>query len=82
MKIKTIVSQLRRDFTAIYKCEHCGHEEWAGGYDDAHFHNDVIPAMPCDECGKMSPRPSCHHGPRCDGRGVNCGPAGAVRGGQ
>ena len=24
------------------------------------------------------PEVPCHHGPRCDGRGVNCGPAGAV----
>jgi len=27
MKIKKIVSQHRRDFIAIYECEHCGHEE-------------------------------------------------------
>lgn len=26
MKIKEIISQNRRDFTAIYQCEHCGHE--------------------------------------------------------
>lgn len=55
MKIETIVSQHRRDFTADYKCEHCGHVQRAGGYDDANFHNNVIPAMECPECGKKSP---------------------------
>lgn len=52
MKIKTIVSQHRRDFTAIYLCQHCGFEETRSGYDDEHFHSRVIPAMPCDSCGK------------------------------
>lgn len=55
MKIKRIVSQNRRDFTAIYECEHCGKEEKSGGYDDAYFHNEVIPKMKCKECGKVAP---------------------------
>ena len=54
MKIKTIKSQNRRDFTAIYKCEHCGHEKTGVGYDDANFHENVIPKMKCDECGKTA----------------------------
>ena len=54
MKIKEIVSQHRRDFTAVYECEHCGHEKTAGGYDDANFHNNVVPQMPCEECGKTA----------------------------
>ncbi len=53
MKIKKIVSQHRRDFTAVYECDHCGHEQKGSGYDDANFHNKVIPAMKCknEDCG-------------------------------
>lgn len=54
MQIKTIVSTDRRDFTAIYECESCGHTKRGYGYDDANFHENVIPAMTCDECGKSS----------------------------
>lgn len=50
MKIKEIVSQSRRDFTAIYECEHCAHTHKASGYDDSNFHKNVIPTMPCPEC--------------------------------
>jgi transcription elongation factor Elf1 len=55
MKIKEILSQNRRDFKAIYECEHCGHTETKGGYDDANFHQNVIPHMVCKNCGKKSP---------------------------
>lgn len=54
MEIKKIISQHRRDFTAIYVCEHCGHEEKGSGYDDGHFHNVVIPQMKCKNCGEVS----------------------------
>lgn len=37
MRIKKIVSQHRRDFQAIYECEHCGHTETGYGYDDTNF---------------------------------------------
>lgn len=52
MKIKNIINQYRRDFHAIYECQHCGHEEKGSGYDDANFHNNVIPKMECGKCGK------------------------------
>lgn len=54
MRIKQIVHQHRRDFRAIYECEHCGHtyEDW--GYDDAHFHSDVVPTKVCPKCGKAA----------------------------
>jgi len=52
MKIKTIKSQSRRDFQAVYECEHCGHTHEGSGYDDANFHNNVIPDMECKQCGK------------------------------
>lgn len=54
MKIKAIHSQHRRDFQATYECEHCGAESKGAGYDDAHFHNNVIPAMKCGDCGKAA----------------------------
>lgn len=54
MKIKTITSQHRRDFRAIYECDHCGHEHEGQGYDDANFHQNVIPGMKCQECGKTA----------------------------
>ncbi|MGB6105672.1 MAG: hypothetical protein WBF88_17655 [Pusillimonas sp.] len=52
MRIKKITSSHRRDFTAVYECQHCGHEHTGYGYDDANFHSNVIPAMACPECGK------------------------------
>lgn len=55
MKIKEILSQDRRDFQAIYVCEHCGHEEKGNGYDDDHFHRNVIPNKKCKECGEKAP---------------------------
>ena len=55
MKIKEIISQNRRDFTAIYECEHCGHTENGGGYDDTNFHKNAIPDMKCPKCGKKAP---------------------------
>lgn len=55
MKIKTILSQSRRDFTAVYECEHCGHTEEGYGYDDSNFHHNVIPNMECGSCGKKAP---------------------------
>jgi len=54
MKIKEITSQNRRDFHAVYQCEYCGHEEKGSGYDDANFHENVIPAMTCSKCGKIA----------------------------
>lgn len=54
MKIKYIESQYRRDFYAIYECEHCGHEEKGSGYDDDNFHRNVIPKMKCKKCGETA----------------------------
>lgn len=54
MRIKDIISQHRRDFRATYECEHCGHQTESGGYDDANFHNNVIPTMKCSKCGKTA----------------------------
>ena len=55
MHIKQINSQHRRDFYAVYECEHCGHVTGEKqGYDDANFHNNVIPAIKCPNCGKKA----------------------------
>lgn len=54
MKIKKILSQHRRDFTAVYECEHCGHTREGNGYDDTYYHSYVIPRMKCSECGKTA----------------------------
>lgn len=55
MKIKEIISQHRRDFTAIYECEHCSAIQTSSGYDDRNFHHNVIPEMRCKSCGEKSP---------------------------
>ena len=55
MKIKEIISQHRRDFNAIFVCEHCGNEEERRGYDDSYFHQEVIPNMKCPVCHKIAP---------------------------
>jgi len=51
MRITKINSQHRRDFTAVYECESCGHTKIDRGYDDHYFHHHVVPAMKCDKCG-------------------------------
>ena len=55
MKIKKITSQSRRDFSAIMECEHCDATSINNyGYDDANYHQNVIPTMKCKKCGKTS----------------------------
>ena len=55
MKITKMYDQSRRDFSFDAECEHCGHEvKRQGGYDDANFHNFVMPKMICPECGLAS----------------------------
>ena len=52
MFIKKILSQHRRDFTAIYECGHCGHTCESTGYDDKYYHHSVVPNLTCPKCGK------------------------------
>jgi len=54
MRIKEITSQNRRDFYAIYECEHCNETTKGSGYDDSNFHVNVIPNMECKSCGKSA----------------------------
>ena len=55
MKIKEIISQNRRDFRAIYICEYCQFEFAGSGYDDNHFHENVIPLKICKRCNQKAP---------------------------
>ena len=55
MKIKEIIHQHRRDFVAMFECEHCKHQEQMRGYDDANYHVNVVPNMECRICKKTSP---------------------------
>ena len=55
MKIFKMVSQHRRDFTAVMKCESCGHtEDNKSGYDDDYYHRNVIPKMKCGKCNEST----------------------------
>jgi hypothetical protein len=56
MKIKEILTQSRRDFTATLECEHCGlTTTLSTGYDDAHYHENVIPKLYCPNCNLQAP---------------------------
>ena len=55
MKIKEMLSHSRRDFRAIFVCEACSHEMTERGYDDYHFHYNVVPNWYCEKCGEKSP---------------------------
>lgn len=68
MKIQKINWQNRRDFEAVYECEHCGHTETRDGYDDDYFHNIVIPNMECPQCHKKA---SAEYQPRETKYGAN-----------
>lgn len=52
MKLIEITSQHRNDFSGILQCEHCGSKKKiTTGYDDANYHNNVIPSIHCPDCG-------------------------------
>ena len=56
MKIQKILTQHRRDFTAMLVCEHCeATQKLDGGYDDEFYHNRVIPSIKCKACGEKAP---------------------------
>lgn len=52
MKIISLKNSIGRDLYGMLQCEHCGAEQkLSGGYDDAHWHNRVLPALHCAACG-------------------------------
>lgn len=55
MKITKITDRHRRDIRFTAQCEHCNHvEKDSPGYDDDHFHRNVMPNRKCPECGETS----------------------------
>lgn len=53
MEIKKIYFQNGNDFSAIMKCENCGHEgDLSNGYLDTFFMETVIPTIFCKECNR------------------------------
>ncbi len=64
MHIKQILWQNRRDFSAIFACQHCGATQTQNGYDDSFFHHTVIPEMLCLKCGKKAPSTYRPHKPK------------------
>jgi hypothetical protein len=54
MRIVEITSQSRRDFRALFQCEHCEKYETLNGYDDEYFHRKVVPEMICKNCGNKA----------------------------
>lgn len=53
MKVDEYTFAMGNDFSAIMECEHCGgKQKLTSGYHDGFYHNQVIPAMKCDRCGK------------------------------
>ena len=53
MKIREVKSTYGTDFYATYICEHCDHiTDKLPGYDDANFHENVIPKRHCQKCEK------------------------------
>lgn len=57
MKIKSIIKQHRRDFSAILICDHCENEQILNdGYDDNNYHNNVIPKIKCNYCERIAGR--------------------------
>lgn len=51
MRTEKKTYQNRRDFKAVFACDECGDKREDWGYDDAYFHDKVIPAMVCKKCG-------------------------------
>lgn len=54
MHIKEKILQNGRAFRAIYECGHCKASYRGSGYDDDHFHNNVIPNLACEVCGEKA----------------------------
>lgn len=52
MKIHHIRDRIRNDIFGVMICEHCRNTDRFVGYDDAYYHNNVIPKLKCKACGK------------------------------
>lgn len=54
MELIKITHQHRRDFVGVLKCEACQSKQEVRGYDDRNYHDNVIPNIKCEKCGKSS----------------------------
>lgn len=58
MRLVKKLEQNRNDFRGVYQCEKCGaihiDQILCDSYDDANFYENVIPAMKCAFCDKLS----------------------------
>ena len=57
MKLLRKLDQNRRDFKGEYQCEACQFTKIDASlcsYDDDYYHNNVIPATKCEQCGKST----------------------------
>lgn len=53
MRIERITWQHHNDYVADMVCEHCAAKDVDKcGYNDANYHNNVIPRFYCQSCGK------------------------------
>lgn len=53
MEIKSLEACYGRDLYGWLVCEHCETPvKLVGGYDDNHWHDNVLPAYHCKTCGK------------------------------
>lgn len=53
MHIQQITERYRNDIYCTMNCRHCGYtRREVAGYDDHHYHHNVVPAIHCWECGK------------------------------
>lgn len=65
MRIKKITWQHRRDFEADMICPNCNNiEKLTAGYDDAFYHNNVIPEKKCSKCNKSENDLNVNYKPR------------------
>jgi hypothetical protein len=48
------ISQSRRDFKGVFKCQGCGESKERSGYDDDYFHIMVTFEMKCEKCGEST----------------------------
>lgn len=58
MRLIKKLDKVNRDFQGVYECETCHGvriDEGLDSYDDANFHENVIPEMPCYLCDKEAP---------------------------
>ena len=52
MIIKEMLIQDDKEFKAIFTCEFCDNHVIKRGYNNKDFHDNIIPNVKCEKCGK------------------------------